>query len=89
MLGRRLFLIAFGGIVGVPAVAKAWPFWTTSSPPRRPPADSPAPQALTEATQLEVPVLHIEGWDTHPASEESACSHVWISINRSWRTAWR
>jgi hypothetical protein len=88
MLGRRLFLIACGGIVGAPAVAKTWPLLATSNRPRTPPADPLPTQAPPDATQLEVPVLQIEGWDTH-LSKEPARSQVWISISRSWRTAWR
>jgi hypothetical protein len=89
MLGRRLFLIACSGIVGAPAVAKAWPLLATSNRPRTPPADPLTTQALTDATQLDVPVLQIEGWDTHLASKEPVRSQVWIRINQSWRSAWR
>jgi hypothetical protein len=80
MLGRRSFLIACGVAVTAPAVAKSLPLLPTRS---RLPL-----QTVLEET-YEAPVLQIEGWDTPVVANETAHSQVWISVNRSWRTAWR
>jgi hypothetical protein len=87
MLGRRSFLITCGWMVAAPALAKVQPPSTTMSRPGAPPVDPLPPQ--TDGARLEVPVLQIEGWETPLISEKSEGSQVWISINQSWRTAWR
>jgi hypothetical protein len=88
MLGRRSFLITCGWIVTAPALAKEGLLSAPSSRARTELADPSPPKTLTE-TRLEGPVLQIEGWDTPFVSEQSAGSQVWISINQSWRSAWR
>ena len=87
MLGRRTFLVTSGWILTTPALAKVRPFLTTSNPPRIPLVNPLPPQA--EEAQLEGPVLQIAGWDAPVVSEKTVDSQVWISINQSWRTAWR
>jgi hypothetical protein len=80
MLGRRSFLISFASLITGLAPAKRSRAGTSpivSPPPRLEPDEAP------------VVVLHIAGWDTPLVSEPSASNSVWISINRSWRTAWR
>jgi hypothetical protein len=42
------------------------------------------PPALAGETGLAGPVLRIDGWEQHSGEDE-----VWISINQSWRSAWR
>ena len=84
MLGRRLFLITCGVAIGAPAVARALPL-VASGRSRMPLPESLPPRALTDEAAA---VLQIEGWDAPFVSEEAACSQVWISVNRSWRTAW-
>lgn len=34
------------------------------------------------------PVFRIAGWDV-PAAGPAAADEVWITLGRSWRTAWR
>jgi hypothetical protein len=80
MLGRRSFLIACGAAVAAPAVAKSLPLLATRS-------GLPLQTAVEET--YEAPVLQIEGWDRPVVSKETAHSQMWISVNRSWRTAWR
>jgi hypothetical protein len=80
MLGRRSFLISCGSLVAGLAPAK-------SGGARTSPIVSPPPQLETNETPAVV--LRIAGWDTPLDSAQSASSGVWISINGSWRTAWR
>jgi hypothetical protein len=89
MLGRRSFLIACSWIVTAPALAKEASFLATSNPPRTPLVDPVPPQRLTNETQLEGPVLQIQGWDTPFVTDQSSGNQVWIRVNQSWRTAWR
>jgi hypothetical protein len=80
MLGRRSFLISCGSLVAglVPAKSNGGETSPIVLPPPR-----------LETNEPPAAVLHIAGWDTPPDSAQSASSGVWISINRSWRTAWR
>jgi integrase len=72
--------------IGAPAAARALLLAATSGRPRTPLPESLPPRAVTDEPAA---VLQIVGWDTPFVSEESARSPVWISVNRSWRTAWR
>jgi hypothetical protein len=82
MLGRRSFLISCGWLVTGPVLAK-------NNRPGTSVTVSLPPQMQTDETPLPAPVLHIEGWSTPFDSEQRPRSQVWISVNRSWRTAWR
>lgn len=82
MIGRRSFLIACGWIV-------TWPVLADNDRPKTSLTASSLPQMQTDQTLLQDPVLQVAGWDTPFASEQKASSQVWISANRSWRTAWR
>jgi hypothetical protein len=88
MLERRSFLIAGGIAVGTPAMARALVLPATSNRPPTLLSEPLPPQTPVDETH-DARVLQIEGWDTPFVSEESARSQVWISVNRSWRTAWR
>jgi hypothetical protein len=80
MLGRRSFLISCGTLIAGRASAGSAPAETRLAilPPR--------PPEVSEAPPVE---LHITGWDPPLDPEPGTRSGVWISINRSWRAAWR
>lgn len=84
MLERRSFLISFGWIAASPALARAWPLAAPMGRRRTPLGDPLPPPALTSETRLAGPVLRIDGWE-----QQSGDGEVWISINQSWRSAWR
>jgi hypothetical protein len=79
MLARRAFLIWCGSLAAglAPKSLRA----------KGSPAVSLPQQPDTEETPAVV--FHITGWETPLDSQESARGRVWISINGSWRAAWR
>jgi hypothetical protein len=90
MLGRRTFLIMSGSIATLPALALARNLLAIETRSRTLPPVDPLPQrVLTVETQPKVPVLRIAGWDSPFQSEQSPNTDVWLSINQSWRAAWR
>ena len=77
MLGRRSFLICCSCITAAAAVALI--------DRRRTPLGDPLPlQAPAGETRSAGSVLRIDGWE-----QPSGDGEVWISINQSWRSAWR
>lgn len=80
MLGRRLFLISCGWVLAGFAPAKT----SRAGIPRIIP-----PSPLIETGETPPITLSIAGWDSPFHCEQRASSRVWISINRSWRVAWR
>jgi hypothetical protein len=80
MLGRRSFLMSCGMMAAglVPAESARANISPIVSPPPQP-----------ETNETPTVVLRIAGWDTPPDSELGTSSGIWISINGSWRTAWR
>lgn len=79
MLERRSFLISCGCMVAGFAAAGAEAH------------DAPAnvlPPEPRETDDIPTAILRVQGWDT-PKSGEGADGLIWISIDRSWRTAWR
>jgi hypothetical protein len=89
MLGRRAFLIGCGWVATAPALANAWSLLAPSSPRQVSLGDSLLQQALAGETQPAGTVLRIDGWERPFDHESSADGEVWISINQSWRSAWR
>ena len=45
-------------------------------------------KARVHLADIQPAALHIQGWDA-PESGEDADGLIWISIDRSWRGAWR
>jgi hypothetical protein len=84
MLGRRSFLIGCGWIAATPALAKALPLSAPINRRRGILGDPAPPEAVVGETPLAGPVLRIDGWE-----QQSGDGEVWISINQSWRSAWR
>jgi hypothetical protein len=80
MLGRRSFLMSCGVMAAGLVPAK-------SACANISPIVSPRPQPETNETSAVV--LRIAGWDAPLHSELGTSNGVWISINGSWRTAWR
>jgi hypothetical protein len=92
-IARRAFIRGAGLFVAAPVLASlppsaadGWPLAVPSSAPL-------PPQSLDEPADGADVVFKIDGWSVRdPASigrTALACDEVWISINRSWRTAWR
>jgi len=84
---RRTFILGTGLVAAAPALASAL---TTSSNPRSsmlPSAgslQSDMPAMETAGNDL---IFRIDGWE--PRQEMVADERMWISINQSWRAAWR
>jgi hypothetical protein len=79
MLERRSFLISCGCIVaGLAAAEAGTPDVPAMVLPPRPSETSEAPGVA----------LRVQGWDA-PEPAEGAGGQIWISIDRSWRAAWR
>jgi hypothetical protein len=80
-IGRRTFILGTGLVIAAPVFANL----TAGAGTWASPAASPSPTDNL--------VFRIDGWSVlDPASigrTALACDEVWISINKSWRTAWR
>ena len=77
-IGRRTFILSTGLAVAAPAVAS---FFAVSRAWAFPPA---SPQNSLTFKVVGWSTRDVVSTDVAPAAEE-----VWISVNRSWRTAWR
>jgi len=77
-IGRRTFILSTGLAVAAPAVAS---FFAVSRAWAFPPA---SPQNSLTFKVVGWSTRDVVSTDVTPPSEE-----VWISVNRSWRTAWR
>jgi hypothetical protein len=79
MIDRRTFIIQGATLLAIASALAD--VLTRSSPPRTP--------LMTEAGSDEnSTVFKIHGWD-HYGAEASNGNEVWLTINRSWRAAWR
>jgi hypothetical protein len=80
MIERRWFLISCSWMVAALAAgrAEATDASSAASPPMSPPT---SPVAKTPHV-----TLRVQGWDAPVSGEEDS---IWISIDGSWRTAWR
>jgi hypothetical protein len=77
LIDRRTFIQ-----ISAPLVATAAAL--TILPSRLPGA--PSPQLADGAQDIKHPALKIHGWNR---PDDGAGEEVFISINQSWRTAWR
>jgi len=79
-IGRRTFILATGLAAAAPAFAKVFAVARTYA--------SPPPASLQDHL-----VFKVDGWSaSDPVSIGGAPQpgeEVWISVSRSWRTAWR
>jgi len=99
-IGRRLFLVDAGLAAAAPVLA-ILPSWSpTALSPRPTPLPSQSPANVTDRNCI---VFKIDGWHcrdkisidgsttalTDFSSKDLVGERVLISINRSWRAAWR
>ena len=84
---RRTFILSSGLVAAAPALASVL---TTAPDPEssmlRSAADLQSDLPVTEAAGYDLP-FRIDGWE--PREEIAADERMWISINQSWRAAWR
>jgi hypothetical protein len=82
MLRRREFLIGCGCSVTAPAFAAlGWPLAIGSLPV--------AAAVQAQGATPEPLVLRIDGWESPESRRASADDQMWVSVNSSWRAAWR
>jgi hypothetical protein len=98
MMDRRTFVLratlvgttpAFANLLLLPSAAQSRAALQRPSPP----------QPAADGNDVNCVAFKISGWDdcdnvakissTNPARNEPTPDQVWISINQSWRTAWR
>jgi hypothetical protein len=97
MIRRRTFILGVGLGATTPVLTYLQSFWSTAESQALPPPNPFPPQLLSGATDTNGLVFRIQGWDVHEASMRSDDSlihdptggEVWITLNQSWRTAWR
>lgn len=79
-IGRRTFILSTGLAAAAPAFAKVFAVARTHA--------SPPPASLQDNL-----VFKIDGWNARDLASidgaPPACEEMWISVSRSWRTAWR
>lgn len=79
-IGRRTFILGTGLAAAAPAFAELFALARTYA--------SPPPASPEESI-----VFRIDGWsvrdDVTPDDAPSKSDEMWISVNQSWRTAWR
>jgi hypothetical protein len=81
MIDRRTFVVQGATLLAAaPALADV----LTCLPPTRTPLVTRAEVGSDENSA----VFKIHGWDGH-GGEASSGNEVWLSINQSWRAAWR
>jgi hypothetical protein len=80
LIDRRTFVVATGFIAAVPFAGVLAPPSAARAHPL------PAPD---DATTVDLPEFGIAGWRLPGDTSGEVGDLVWISINRSWRTAWR
>lgn len=80
MLGRRSFLISCSWVAAA---------FVPMKPGCAGLSQVVLPSSPLEANETRPFVLSIAGWDMPRACEQGGSSRVWISINQSWRVAWR
>jgi hypothetical protein len=99
MIGRRTFIQGTALVATAPVLAN---LLSLSSTAQSPPS-GPLPPQLAARTDMNCVVFKIDGWDrcddmaidgskissADPGTNDPTGEQVLISINQSWRTAWR
>lgn len=102
MIDRRTFIQGTALVATAPVLAELLSLSSSVQPHASPLPGSLSPQ-LAARTDKNCVVFRIHGWDscddvpasgatiasTDPVTNQPAGDQMWISINQSWRTAWR
>ena len=84
MMNRRMFLYGAGLVGLTPAIMELLPGLARAEL-RTPLPSAPLPTTSDAITDFNAIVFKIDGWD----SFEPGPNEVSISVNQSWRAAWR
>ena len=84
MMNRRMFLYGAGLVGLAPAIMELLPVLARAEA-RTPLSSAPVPTTSDATTGFDAIVFKIDGWD----GLEPGPNEVSISVNQSWRTAWR
>ena len=84
MMNRRMFLYGAGLVGLTPAIMELLPGLARAEA-RDPLSSGPVPTAPNAIADFNAIVFKIHGWD----SFEQGPNEVSLSVNQSWRTAWR
>lgn len=89
--GRRTFILGTALVATAPVLAKALSLLSTVRSHTSLLPESLSPQSPASETDVSCLAFKIDGWDRcgDIATDDAAGDQVWISINRSWRAAWR
>ena len=87
MMDRRRFICAAGLVALTPAIEALLPL-SAAAQVRAPSLSTPVPATSGAITDPNSAVFKIDGWDSFESTGSSR-NEVSISINQSWRTAWR
>jgi hypothetical protein len=102
-IGRRTFVLGTAIVATAPALAKPLSLLSAARPPASLLPDTCPPLSPASGTDGRCLVFKIDGWDhcgniaidgtttapAAPVTNDPTGDQVWISINQSWRTAWR
>ena len=102
MIGRRTFIRGTALVATAPVLANLLSLSSTAQSHASPLPGPMSPQ-LAARTDMNCVVFKIHGWDScddvpvngvaivsaDPLTNGPVGDQVWISINQSWRTAWR
>ena len=103
MIGRRTFALGTAIVATAPALAKPLLLLSAARPSASLLPDSFPPLSPSSGTDMSCLVFKIDGWDhcadtaidgtttasADPVTNDPTGDQMWISINQSWRTAWR
>ena len=103
IIGRRTFIQGAALVATAPAVANLLSLSSTAQSHASPLPGWFPPQLAADGTRMNCVLFKIDGWDRcediaingatiasgDPMTRDQADEQLWISINQSWRTAWR
>ena len=84
MMNRRMFLYGAGLVGLTPAIMELLPVLARAEA-RNPLSGAPVSTTSDGITDFDAIVFKIDGWDSFDPSP----NEVSISVNQSWRSAWR
>ena len=98
MIGRRTFIQSTALVATAPVFANRLSLSSTARSHASLLLDTFPPRSPASGTDMSCLVFKINGWDRREdvaidsatsVTNDPAGDQVWISINKSWRTAWR